>query len=160
MYQGAILATAASEAGIPAQWADGRAGQHEAARNHGDAHLRSTKEVTGYGIVASDGRLGHVDDFIVDDKAWKIRYLAVNTHDWWPGKKVLLPPGWIGRVNWPDHVVTVEATRDQFRNAPEWNPGDPIDSTFEDKLSKYYDRQRHVAPEIPAERATASAQRS
>lgn len=55
-----------------------------------DSHLRSTKEVNGYHIDATDGEIGHVKDFIIDDHTWAIQYLEVNTRNWWPGKKVLM----------------------------------------------------------------------
>ncbi|MGB9470216.1 MAG: hypothetical protein WBQ59_12785, partial [Candidatus Acidiferrum sp.] len=50
----------------------------------GDPHLRSTRAVTGYHIQAKDGEVGHVGDFIVDDETWAIRYLIVDTKNWWP----------------------------------------------------------------------------
>jgi hypothetical protein len=54
------------------------------------SHLRSMKDVMSYSIRATDGDIGHVDDFIVDD-AWTIRYMIVDSRNWWPGKKVLVP---------------------------------------------------------------------
>ena len=54
-----------------------------------DPHLRSTHHVTGYHIQAEDGEIGHVEDFIIDDKTWTIRYLVIDTRNWWPGAKVL-----------------------------------------------------------------------
>jgi hypothetical protein len=140
----AQVASAEGEARSPQQEAEKRA------RDKGDVHLRSTKEVTGYGIVALDGHLGHVDDFIIDDKTWVIRYLAVDTRDWWPGKKVLLPPDWIGPTLWPERTVAlaVKVTRDQVRNGPEWHPHDPISPAFEAELSDYYARQRAGTPPV------------
>ena len=64
-----------------------------------DPHLRSTDDVSGHHIQAADGEIGHVDDFIVDDETWAIRYLIVDTRNWWPGKKVLISPKWIERVS-------------------------------------------------------------
>ena len=58
----------------------------------GDAHLRSAHKITGYHIHATDGEIGHVEDFILDDASWHIRYVTVDTHNWWPGKKVLISP--------------------------------------------------------------------
>jgi len=52
-----------------------------------DSHLRSNKAVTGYHIEASDGEIGHVEGFIMDDRAWAIRYMEVGTRNWWPGKR-------------------------------------------------------------------------
>jgi uncharacterized protein YrrD len=50
-------------------------------------HLRSTHEVRGYHIQAADGEIGHVEDFIIDDETWAIRYLIIDTRNWWPGKR-------------------------------------------------------------------------
>jgi uncharacterized protein YrrD len=53
-----------------------------------DPHLRSTHDVTGHYIQATDGQIGHVDDFIIDDdRTWAIRYLIIDTRNWWPGKR-------------------------------------------------------------------------
>ncbi len=103
-----------------------------------DVHLRSANEVTGYGITATDGHLGHVEGFIVNDETWRIGYIAVDTRDWWPGKKALVPPDWIQEMNWPDKAVTVYASREQIQNAPEWNPSESISPEFEDRLYHYY----------------------
>lgn len=135
-YQGALLASVEGDS-------------RTSPRDRGDVHLRSTKEVTGYGIVARDGHFGHVEDFIIDDETWKIRYLAVDTNNWWPGKKVLLPHDWVIETNWPERKVSVEITRDQVRNGPEWDPHVPISYTLEDELAAYYALQR-MAAYVPA----------
>jgi hypothetical protein len=59
----------------------------EAEKKEWDTHLRSTNAVSGYHIQASDGEIGNVEDFIVDDETWAIRYLIINTRNWWPGKR-------------------------------------------------------------------------
>jgi hypothetical protein len=51
----------------------------------GDPHLHSARDVIGYYIQARDGQIGHVEDFIVDTDAWAIRYMVVDTVNWWPG---------------------------------------------------------------------------
>ena len=60
-----------------------------------DTHLRSTHEVSGYHVKATGGEIGHVEDFLFDDETWEIRYVIVDTRNWWPAKKVLLRPQWI-----------------------------------------------------------------
>ncbi len=113
----------------------------EQARDRNDAHLRSTKEVTGYAIQASDGELGHIHDFIIDDESWAIRYLAIDTHNWWPGKKILLPPNWIEQVSWPNRAAVVHLDRSQIRNSPAWYSGVPISRVYEGELHSYYGKQ-------------------
>jgi hypothetical protein len=58
----------------------------------GDMHLRSANNVAGYYIEATDGEIGHVEDFIIDDETWEIRYMVVDIRNWLPGKKVLIAP--------------------------------------------------------------------
>jgi sporulation protein YlmC with PRC-barrel domain len=65
-------------------------------------HLQNATAVLGYAIEAEDGEIGHVWDVLVDDKAWAIRYLVVDTQDWWSGKKVLVSPEWLIHVTWDE----------------------------------------------------------
>jgi uncharacterized protein YrrD len=66
----------------------------------GDVHLQMATAVVGYAIRAEDGEIGHVKDVLVDDKAWRIRYLLIDARNWWAGKKVLVSPEWLTRVTW------------------------------------------------------------
>ncbi|MDB6122305.1 MAG: hypothetical protein JWQ71_1298 [Pedosphaera sp.] len=84
-----------------------------------DSHLRSTQEVTGYGIQALDGEIGHVEDFLIDDENWAIRDLVVRTGHWWSGKNVLVPPSSIDRVSWEESKVFVHLTRSEIKHEPE-----------------------------------------
>lgn len=87
--------------------------------NRGDPHLRSVKEVSGYHIHGSDDAIGHVDDFLIDAESWVIRYIIVDTSNWWMGKQVLIAPGWIQSVLWNDKTVQIDRTRQQIKDAPE-----------------------------------------
>ena len=113
---------------------------NENRREAGDPHLRSTSEVTGYSIHASDGNIGHVDDFIVDDHAWTIRYVVIS-RSWWPGKRVIVSPEWIERVSWPEMQVFVPLTRETIKDAPDWDDSQPISRAFEQQLHDYYGRR-------------------
>ena len=106
-----------------------------------DAHLRSTRAVSGYHIEAADGPIGHVEDFIIDDETWAIRYLIVDTVNWWPGKKVLVAPQWIERVSWDESKVFVNLSRDAIKQAPEFTDVPLLTRSFEVDLYKYYERQ-------------------
>jgi sporulation protein YlmC with PRC-barrel domain len=68
----------------------------------GDLHLQNATAVLGYAIQAEDGEIGHVWDVLVDDKAWAIRYLVVDTRHWWSGRKVLVSPEWLTHVTWDE----------------------------------------------------------
>jgi len=105
-----------------------------------DCHLRSAKAVTGYHIEATDGELGHVDGFIVDDEAWAVRYIEVATKNWWPGKKVLVSPAWIDWVSWADSKVYVGLSREAIQSAPEFVDFTEITREYEDRLYSHYGR--------------------
>jgi hypothetical protein len=106
-----------------------------------DQHLRSTQAVTGYHIGANDGEIGHVEDFIIDDESWSIRYIVVDTRNWWPGKRVLLSPQWIEKMSWADSTVYVDLTRGAIKNPPEYDASSPIDRAYEARLHEHYGRQ-------------------
>ena len=103
-----------------------------------DPHLRSTKEVIGYYIEASDGNIGHVEDFLIDHENWAIRYVVVDTVNWWPGKKVVMAPQWIKDVSWTESRVYVDLSRERIKNAPEYDPTAIVNRGYEDKLYDYY----------------------
>lgn len=109
-------------------------------RESTDSHLRSTEAVTGYHIEVTDGEIGHVDGFVVDEEAWAIRYIEVATRNWWPGKKVLVSPAWIQRVSWADSNVYVGLSREAIKNGPEYVESMPITREYEGRLYAHYGR--------------------
>ena len=106
-----------------------------------DHRLRSTAAVSGYNIEASDGEIGHVDDFIVDDKTWTIRYLVIDTVNWWPGKKVLISTKWIESVSWDHSKVFVGLSRDSIKQSPEYTEESLLSRDYEIGLHGHYGRQ-------------------
>jgi uncharacterized protein YrrD len=112
-----------------------------------DLNLRSTHEVSGYHIQAKDGEIGHVEDFIIDDETWAIRYLVINTQNWWPGKKVLVSPQWIGRVSWGESKVFVNLSRETVKQSPEYTDWALLSRDYEIELHHHYNRQGYWAVE-------------
>jgi uncharacterized protein YrrD len=106
-----------------------------------DSHLRSTNYTSGYHIQSVDGEIGHVDDFIIDDENWTIRYLVVSTTNWFPGKKVLISPEWIDSISWSKSRVFVNLTRDAIKGSPEYTAESLLSRDYESKLHGHYDRQ-------------------
>jgi sporulation protein YlmC with PRC-barrel domain len=105
-----------------------------------DVHLRSASEVRGYHIQGSDGAIGHVDDFIIDDETWVVRYLVIDTKNWWFGKKVLVAPHWASRVSWEERKVFVDLSRQAIKNGPEWDASAAINREYETRMYDYYGR--------------------
>lgn len=104
-------------------------------------HLRSFKAIKGYDIKALDGEIGHVEDFIVDDKTWALRYVVVDTRNWFPGgKKLLLSMNWARSVDWAKSTFEVDMKKEQIENAPEFDPEEPVNMETEVRLYDYYGR--------------------
>src|ERR1017187_1263842 len=83
-----------------------------------DAHLRSTQAVNGYHLKASDGVIGHVCDFMMDDQSWAIRQLVVKTGHRFFGKEVQIPTRKVDRISYPDSTVLVSLTREAVEQSP------------------------------------------
>jgi hypothetical protein len=112
-----------------------------------DPHLRSTRVVSGYHIQAEDGEIGHVDDFIIDDETWAIRYLIIDTQNWCPGKKVLVSPQWIERVSWSESKVFTNLSRESIRQSPEYAEGSLLTRDYETGLHRHYNRKGYWVDE-------------
>ena len=125
----------------PAGPPDNPAGVPEAA--NGEPDLRSVDDVTGYDVQATNGEIGHVEDFLFDPDEWAIRYVAVDTRDWLPGRKVLIGLNWIQQIRWDDEVVHVNHTRQQIKDSPRYDPSEPIDREYEEELHEHYDAPRY-----------------
>ena len=108
-----------------------------------DAHLRSTQDVGGHHIQATDGEIGHVEDFVIDDETWAIRYLIVDTKNWWPGRKVLVSPQWIERVSWNESKVFINLSREAIKQSPEYTEESLLTRDYETALHEYYDRPEY-----------------
>ncbi len=107
-----------------------------------DVHLRSSSVVGSYDIQASDGSIGHVKDFIFDDESWAIRYLLVDTRNWWPGgKKVLIATQWIDHIDWAEKTVFVKLSRQQIQDSPAYDEATTIGRDYEQRLHDAYGRE-------------------
>jgi uncharacterized protein YrrD len=105
--------------------------------------LRSISEVLGYNIQARDGEIGFLEDFVVEDEAWRMLYLIVNTGSWLSDRKVLVSPQWIDRISWPNSTVEVDLNKETVRHSPELNPSAPINREYETKLYDHYGRNKY-----------------
>ncbi len=99
--------------------------------------------MVGYAVHRIHERIGDVDDFLVDDASWTIRYMVVDVQGWWPDKKVLVLPRSVLGIAWEEKAVHVDLSRATLRNAPGYDPRRPIDRDDETRLQDYYDRSKH-----------------
>ena len=91
-------------------------------RHHrADKHLQSMKAVTGYAIHATDGEIGTVSGFMVDDKSWAVCELAVEAGHWYAGKEILIPSAKIERISYTDSKVFVNLTKATIQHTADHN---------------------------------------
>lgn len=115
--------------------------------------LRKATEIMGYNISATDGEIGHVEDFYIDiddhriedphgnrqrDHGWNVRYMVVDTGFWIFGRKVLIAPEALGTPNWDHNIMPVDMTKEEIENSPEIPEGQPISRAYETELRGYY----------------------
>ena len=101
-------------------------------------HLRSSREVTGYQLEAEDGGVGHVEDFVLDDSTWSVRYLEIDTRNWLPGRHVLMSPAWVDSIDWSTRQVKVGLAKDLVKTAPPYDPASYISRAYQLALYKHY----------------------
>ena len=115
-----------------------------------DPHLRSTHDMSGHYVQAADGEIGHVDDFVIDDETWAIRYLIIDTQNWWLGKQVLVSTRWIELVSWDESKVFVNLPRESIKESPEYTEEALITRDYETSLHRHYNRQGYWVDESAA----------
>lgn len=108
------------------------------AANEGDPHLRSMAAVTGYHIAATDGEIGHIETFLLDPADWVIRYIVVDTRNWWPGEKVLISPPMVSRVDWPEKRAHVMVDREKIKGGPSYDPLITVDGAYDESFRSHY----------------------
>jgi PRC-barrel domain len=94
-------------------------------------------DLVGYGVEALDGAIGKVDEASTEIG---VRYLVVDTGPWIFGKKVMLPAGIVDRVDTREERVYVRRTKDEIKNAPEFDVKRYRDEKYRQELGTYYER--------------------
>lgn len=81
--------------------------------------IRSVHDLKKFDLVATDGRIGSVEDFYFDDHRWAIRYMVVDTGGWLPGRRVLVSPVSVVRADWSAQRFVLSVSRQQVRDGPD-----------------------------------------
>ncbi len=123
-------ADAKTQAEIPAN------GDPKAALREG--LVRSMSEITGDAIEATDGDIGHAEDFLIDTAMWQVRYLIVHTSSWWAGEKLLISPLSIDRIDWARSIIHLDVSRQKVKDSPTYIAEQTADIAFEELFHHYY----------------------
>lgn len=103
-----------------------------------DSFLRSVNDTIGNHIAALDGAIGHVEDVLIDDAEWRIRYVVIGTRNWLPGKKVIVAPSWIRDVSWENRRITIDLSRAAIQAGSPYEPTMPWTEEYAARLHDYY----------------------
>lgn len=134
-YTGSLSNEAAKE-----QETREQASTHAVVGNQCDPHLRNYQEVIGYEIHATDGDIGHVKGMLVEEESWAIRYLVVDTSNWWVGNQVLIAPNWLTEISWDALAVSVDLTRKAIQESPRFDAATALNQQHETDLHQHYNR--------------------
>ncbi|MFZ7127614.1 MAG: PRC-barrel domain-containing protein [Desulfobacterales bacterium] len=103
-----------------------------------ESHLRSVKEVSGYRIQATDHAIGHVEDFLVEEDDWVIRYIVIDTRNWLPGRKVLISPSWADAIDYTRRRMHIRMNRSAVEHSPRYDPDQMLERADEERLFEHY----------------------
>jgi hypothetical protein len=92
-------------------------------------------DLTGFDVEATDGSIGKVDEATYEAGR---SALVVDTGFWIFGKKRVLPAGVINRIDTDDRKVYVRMSKEQIKNAPDWDAETWKTGDYRSSLDKYY----------------------
>lgn len=105
--------------------------------------LTSANGLKDFSLLATDGEIGKVVNFIIDDMDWTVRYLVVDTAKWLAGKHVLISPWWNKSIDWADRQIVLDLNQEQIEQSPEYDPMAPIERVYEIELYKHYGKPQY-----------------
>lgn len=100
--------------------------------------LQSLHGLCGAAIVATDGEMGRVHDFFIDDQDWCVRYLVVRTGAWLTGKHVLVTPPNVKPADWTPGRIPVALSRAQILSCPDADVDRPVSRQQEMAIADQY----------------------
>ncbi len=100
--------------------------------------MHRLSDITGESIEASDGDIGHAEDFLIDTNMWQVRFLVVHTSNWWPGEKLLVSPLSIDWIDWARSIIHLDVSRQKVRDSPAYDAEGTVDGAYEDLFHSYY----------------------
>jgi hypothetical protein len=113
-----------------------------------DSLLRDCNAIMNYQIHAVDGDIGALSGLLIDEDAWAIRFLIVDTGEWWAGHQMLIATELIEEVKWADASVWVDLTRQLLKDAPPYNSTLRLGSREETGIYQHLGRPGYRPAEV------------
>jgi hypothetical protein len=99
--------------------AEGEIEERRSYYHRDDKHLQSARDIAGYPIQATDGELGHVKGFLVDDRSWAIRELIIEAGHWYSGKEIRMATDKVTWISYNECKVHVSLTKADIQRTAE-----------------------------------------
>lgn len=115
---------------------------------HAEHELHGGFDTMGIRVTSGDVDIGLVKDLLIDEDSWAIRYMVVNTGDWWPNQQVLIAPQWIGALNWVSKTISIQMSQAEVKTAPHCDPSVTIDRDLELALHAHYRQPGYWTVEV------------
>jgi hypothetical protein len=112
-------------------------------------NLQSARAVTTYQFQAQDGKLGSIEDFIVNDDTWGIYYLVVDTGHWYPDQKVLISPFSISEISRTKAKVLVNLNWEVIQNGPRYEYSRSLGQEYKHKPYQHHARPKPRVYKLP-----------
>ncbi len=100
--------------------------------------LRSIKGLIHYKIEAIDAHIGHAVDFLFDDNSWVMRYLVDDTGHFFPGRKILISPTSIGRMDYETKIAHVNLDKQQVECSPAAESHKPVSLQKQNEIAQHF----------------------
>ncbi len=110
----------------------------DALRREDGTQVCSLSAITGNAIEATDGEIGHAEDFLIDPVHWHMRYLVVHTSSWWQGEKRLISPQSIDWIDGARSIIHLDVTRQKVRDSPPYSAAAAVDGAFDELFGTYF----------------------
>lgn len=102
--------------------------------------LQKIFSLKDFTLVAKGEDAGRVEDIIIDDEIWYVKYLVISTGSW-TGKRVLLDICMSKNIDWEQSRIEVDITKEKILNAPKYDPFMPLLPENEIELKNYFERE-------------------
>lgn len=105
---------------------------------HAGPHYRSLAVMSQASIEATDGEVGHAEDFLIDTRDWQIKYLVVHASNWWFGEKILISSHAITGIDYMRNILKIDVTRQFVKDGPRFSPEQTVDGAFDESFQTYF----------------------
>ncbi len=105
---------------------------------HAGPHYRSLAVLSEASIEATDGDVGHAEDFLIDARDWQVKYLVVHASNWWFGEKILISTHVITGIDTMRNILKIDASRQFVKDGARFSPEQTVDGAFDESFETYF----------------------